>query len=76
MQVVCNTNDEREELKKAFFLLKSTTGERTSLSLLKIIRNITKCQELGFKENDKLLISESEEGKIVVERIWDDEKWD
>ena len=32
-------------------------------------------QELGFKENDKISISKLEEGKIVVERIGDDE-WD
>ena len=39
LQVVCNTHEEREELKKTFMLLKSTTRERTSLSLLKIIKN-------------------------------------
>jgi formylmethanofuran dehydrogenase subunit D len=31
-------------------------------------------QELGFKENDKLMISKLEYGKIVVERIGDDAK--
>lgn len=30
-------------------------------------------QELGFKENDKISISKLEDGKIVVERIGDDE---
>ena len=40
----------------------------------KILLNKKYWQELGFKENDKLSISKLGEGKIVVERIGDDEK--
>ena len=40
----------------------------------KILLNKKYWQELGFKENDKLLISKLEYGKIVIEIIGDDEK--
>ena len=41
----------------------------------KILLNKKYWQELGFKENDKVNISKLEDGKIVIERIGDDEKW-
>ena len=40
----------------------------------KMLLNKKYWQELGFKDNDKLSISKLEYGKIVVERIGDDEK--
>ena len=40
----------------------------------KILLNNKYWQELGFKENDKLSISKLKDGKIVIERIGDDEK--
>ena len=39
----------------------------------KILLNKKYWQELGFKENDKVNISKLEDGKIVIERIGDDE---
>ena len=39
----------------------------------KILLNKKYWKELGFKENDKVNISKLEDGKIVVERIGDDE---
>jgi hypothetical protein len=40
----------------------------------KILLNKKYWQELGFKENDKVSISKLEDGKVLIERIGDDEK--
>ena len=42
----------------------------------KILLNKKYWQELGFKDNDKLNISKLEDGKVLIERIGDDEKWE
>ena len=39
----------------------------------KILLNKKYWQELGFKDNDRISISKLEEGKIVIDRIGDDE---
>ena len=36
LQIICNSEEEREKLKKALLLLKSKTGERTAQSLIKL----------------------------------------
>lgn len=42
----------------------------------KILLNKKYWQDLGFKDNDKLSISKLEDGKVLIERIGDDEKWE
>ena len=36
LQIICNSEEEREQLKKALLLLKSSTGERTAQTIIKL----------------------------------------
>ena len=36
LQIICNSEEEREQLKKALLLLKSSTGERTAKTIIKL----------------------------------------
>ena len=36
LQIICNSEEEREQLKKAFLLLKIKTGERTAQTIIKL----------------------------------------
>ena len=36
LQIICNSEEEREQLKKVLLLLKSSTGERTAQTIIKL----------------------------------------
>ena len=36
LQIICNSEEERDQLKKAFLLLKIKTGERTAQTIIKL----------------------------------------